>query len=156
MLKNNLFYILHLATIIIAIFTAASIVAARSFAVISTIIAAATFRAGWNLPNDFGPGRLDDVLAATGNPYAKNLSLYGYVRAGGKYVEHDVFVSGNNDHDSLGVAEEHWVGELEYGIAMAYKRFMLHWSNRHITEEFEQQERSHIVGVWMFSWSQPF
>ncbi len=118
--------------------------------------AAATFRAGWNLPNDFGPGRLDDVLAATGNPYAKDLSIYGYVRAGGRYVEHDVFISGNNDHDSLGVAEEHWVAELEYGVAMAYKRFMVHWSNRHITEEFEQQERSHIVGVWMVSWSQPF
>ncbi|MFG0250746.1 MAG: lipid A deacylase LpxR family protein [Phycisphaeraceae bacterium JB051] len=118
--------------------------------------AAATFRAGWNLPSDFGPGRLDDVLSATGNPYAKDLSLYGFVRVGGKYVEHDVFVSGNNDHDSLGVAEEHWVGELEYGIAMAYKRLMIHWSNRHITEEFEQQERSHIVGVWMVSWSQPF
>jgi hypothetical protein len=43
LLETSPFYIFHLATIIVAIFTAASIVAARSFAVISTIIAAATF-----------------------------------------------------------------------------------------------------------------
>lgn len=118
--------------------------------------AAVTFRAGWHLPADFGPGRLDDVLSSTTSTWTKDLSVYGFVRAGGKYVEHDLFVSGNNDHHSLGVAEEHWVGEFEYGVALSWRRLMLHWANRHITEEFQQQERSHIVGTWMLSYSQPF
>ncbi|HCD32664.1 MAG TPA: hypothetical protein DER01_09670 [Phycisphaerales bacterium] len=118
--------------------------------------AAITLRAGWHIPADFGPGRLDDVLSATANPWAKDLSFYAFVRAGGKYVEHDMFVSGNNDHDSLGVAEEHWVGEFEYGMALAWKRLMIHWSNRHVTEEFKHQERSHIIGTWMFSYAHPF
>lgn len=118
--------------------------------------AAVTLRAGWHIPADFGPGRLDDVLSATTNPWTHDLSVYGFVRTGGKYVEHDLFISGNTNHDSLGVAEEHWVGEFEYGLAIAWRRLMVHWSNRHITEEFKLQERSHIVGLWMFSYSQSF
>lgn len=110
-----------------------------------------TLRAGWHLPADFGPGRLDDVVSSTTSSRTDCLSLYGFVRAGGRYVEHDLFISGNNNHDSHGVAEEHWVGEFQYGIAFAYKNILVHWSNRHISEEFEQQKNSHIIGTWMAS-----
>lgn len=117
---------------------------------------ALTFRAGWNLPADFGPGRLDDVVSSTTPQWHKDISAYCFVRAGGKYVEHDIFISGNNDHDSHGVAEEHWVGEVQYGMAIAWRKFMVHWSNRHITREFEGQQNQHIVGTWLLSYSQSF
>jgi len=115
-----------------------------------------TVRAGWNLPPDFGPGRLDDVISATTPRQSKNLSAYGYIRIGGRYVEHDLFISGNNNHQSHGVAEEQWVGEVQYGIALAWKRMMIHWANRHVTKEFQQQPNSHIVGTWVVSYTHPF
>ncbi|MBL4701318.1 MAG: lipid A deacylase LpxR family protein [Phycisphaeraceae bacterium] len=115
-----------------------------------------TVRMGWNLPADFGPGRLDDVVSATTPSQPQNLSAYGFVRAGGRYVEHDLFISGNNDHHSHGVAEEQWVREVQYGIALAWKRMTLLWSNRHITKEFKQQSNSHVVGSWVVSYTHPF
>lgn len=115
-----------------------------------------TMRLGCNLPTDFGPGRIDDVVSATTTGPMAGLSLYGFVRVGGRYVEHDLLLSGNNDHNSYGVAEEPWVGELQYGVALAWKRLAVTWSNRHITKEFETQTANHIIGTWLISYTQPF
>ena len=115
-----------------------------------------TMRAGWNLPADFGPGRLDDVVSATARSWAKDMSVYGFVRVGGRYVEHDLFISGNSDPQSQGVVEEPWVGEVQYGIALAWKRLKLLWSNRYISKEFQQQSNSHVVGTWMLAYTQTF
>jgi hypothetical protein len=115
-----------------------------------------TMRLGWNIPSDFGPGRIDDVVSATTNPWTKNVSFYGFVRTGGRYVEHDLFISGNNDHNSQGVAEANWVGEVQYGVALSWKRLIVTWSNRHITHEYDNQPTNHIIGTWMLSYSQPF
>jgi hypothetical protein len=74
-------------------------------------------RAGWNLPNDFGPGHLADLPAYTGLPN-KGLGGYVYVKGQGFFVEHNALISGNNFRSSPGVGVNHWVAELQAGLVV--------------------------------------
>ena len=82
--------------------------------------AGATLRGGWNLPDDFGPGRLADFKAATGDRPGNGWGFYVYGRAAGRAVEHNVFLEGSNYHDSPGVEPEPLVGEVEAGVRIAW------------------------------------
>lgn len=112
----------------------------------------AVFRAGINLPDDFGPVRLDDL--ADGVTFAttrRGFGMYGFVRATARAVEHNLFLEGNTWKDSHGVEEEPLVGELEAGVAMHYRRghwtYGLVYSQVHTTEEFKTQEGSDGYGT---------
>ncbi|MCE9588976.1 MAG: lipid A deacylase LpxR family protein [Planctomycetes bacterium] len=116
--------------------------------------AGATARVGYNLPDDFGPGRLADVRAATGDPLRtqRGLGVFGFVRVAGRAVEHNMFLEGNNFRESPGEPIENLVGELQGGIGVQY-----HWKNVSIdlgyaqtviTPEFHEQETTHaFAGV---------
>lgn len=115
----------------------------------------ATLRLGWNLPDDFGPGRLNNVASASGRRRLRGLSLYGYARGTGRFVEHNLFLEGSTWDDSLGVDEEPLVGELQLGVMLAYAwdRFQLAlgYSQTFITEEFDNQDGSHALGAYTVS-----
>ena len=113
--------------------------------------AGATLRAGWNLPNDFGPGRIADVAAATGGPNT-GWGVYGFARAGGRIVEHNVFLEGSNYHDYQGVDEERLVGELEAGLRLGYRgdrwAIELGYSQTFLTPQFETERGSDSFGAY--------
>jgi hypothetical protein len=105
-------------------------------------------RAGIYLPGDFGPGRLEDVAAATGgNPHC--WGVYGFARAGGKYVEHNMFIEGSNYHNNPGVAEEPWVGEIQVGVNTYYKCVEVGYAVRWVSEQFKDQNGAQSYGSWM-------
>jgi lipid A 3-O-deacylase len=107
-----------------------------------------TLRAGVYLPGDFGPGRLEDVVAATGcNP--NHWGAYVFARAGGRYVDHNVFIEGSNYHDTPGVAEEPWVGEIQVGVSAYYKYVEVGYAVRWVSEQFKAQDGSQGYGSWM-------
>jgi len=116
--------------------------------------AGATWRIGHNLPDDFGPGRLADVASATGIPTGK-WGAYGFVRAGGRAVEHNLFLEGNSFKDSHGVDGETLVGEIQAGIAgsMRYNGWDVsaNYSQTFVSEQFEGQEGSDSFGALMLS-----
>lgn len=105
--------------------------------------AAATFRVGQNLPDDFGPGRINDLQSATGDPLAlQGWSWYLFGRAGGRVVEHDLFLDGSNYDTSLSVPKNALVGEVQGGFAVAYQpnahhRFDLSWGLTYHTDTFD-------------------
>jgi hypothetical protein len=112
-----------------------------------------TARIGFRLPDDFGVGRIDDpTAAATADRAAqeKGLSAYGFARAGGRVVEHNTFVEGSEFHGGPGVDEEPLVGELQFGVALAYlfDRFAaeINWSQTWVTHEFEDQDHTQGFG----------
>lgn len=113
--------------------------------------ASATLRTGWNVPTDFGPGRLEDVAAATGGP-RQGFGFYVFGRAGGKFVDHNVFIEGSNYHDSRGVDEEPLVGEFEGGLRFTWRgdRWGLEagYSQTHMTEAFETQDGGDSYGAY--------
>ena len=114
--------------------------------------AGTTLRAGWNLPDDFGPGRLTNLGAATGRGEARGLSIYGYVRLTGRAVEHDITIEGNTWRDSLGRDAEPLVGEFQWGAVVAYAWRMWSvtagYSQTFQTEAFDTQDGTDAWGAY--------
>ena len=126
--------------------------------------AAVSFRIGQKLPDDFGPGRINDLQSVTGDPYKHTgWSWYAYGRAGGRVVEHDMFLDGSNYENSLGVDSEPLVGELQAGFAVSYRpsmnhRFDLTWGLTFLTETFDAAGASgtESYGTFVLSWTKSF
>ena len=89
------------------------------------------FRGGVNLPNDFGPGRLEAPACATGKTRDDLTHLYLFTRLGGKLVEFDRFLTG--------LSEKPLVGVLQVGIGWRYKSFEMTYSQTFLTREYDEQ-----------------
>ncbi len=88
-------------------------------------------RWGANLPNDFGPGRLEALSCVTGRISEEQTYLYFFTRAGGKVVQYDRFLSG--------LDEKPVVGQLQLGVVWRYKSFQASYSQTFLTREYKEQ-----------------
>ena len=117
--------------------------------------AGALLRAGTNLPDDFGPGRIEEPAAATSLP-RNEPGAYLFVRVGGKAVEHDVFLEGNNYRSSHGVDPEPFVGDVQVGFGILWGRFELGYSQTYHSRQFKSQRERDSFGGLTFSWTGNF
>jgi len=121
--------------------------------------AGVTWRIGHNLPDDFGPGRLADVTAATGDA-TTGAGGYGFIRIAGRAVEHNLFLEGNSYKDSHGVDGETLVGEIQTGVDVFYHydgwKLQAGYSQTFVSEEFDGQAGSDSFGALMLSASRGF
>jgi lipid A 3-O-deacylase len=105
----------------------------------------ATVRLGMNLPDDFGPGRLADPTAATGQQQ-RGWFWYAFARAGGRLVEHNIFLDGNNFRDSHSVEKRPVVGEASVGAVVGYRgdrwATQMNYSQTALSREFRGQDGS--------------
>lgn len=127
--------------------------------------AAVTFRIGQKLPDDFGPGRVNDLQSATGDPYKHTgWSWYAFGRAGGRAVQHDMFIDGSDFETSIvSVDSEPLVGELQGGFAVGYRpnanhRFDFSWGLTFTTDTFDAPGATgtESYGTFVFSWIKSF
>lgn len=88
-------------------------------------------RWGDNLPNDFGPGRLEAPACATGRISDKQTYLYLFGRVSGKFVQYDRFLTGLDD--------EPVVGQFQLGVVWRYKSFQASYSQTFLTREYKEQ-----------------
>jgi len=113
----------------------------------------AILRAGWRLPDDFGPSRLQNIAA----PAVKQdgWSIYGFIRATGQWVAEDRFVEGSYSRGGHGLDHEPLVGEFEFGTNLAYTRadwaVRLGYSQTYRTPTFKDQPVWHGFGAWTLS-----
>ncbi|MCX5660233.1 MAG: lipid A deacylase LpxR family protein [Planctomycetota bacterium] len=111
----------------------------------------AMIRIGCNLPDDYGPGRLDQPGAATGlaeRARVNHFSVYGYARAGGRAVQHNLFLECNTFGDSAGVNERPLVGELQMGVALEFWQHVeFTYSVTYLTKEFYHQAAADSYGA---------
>ncbi len=116
-------------------------------------------RFGWELPDNFGTGRLREVEDATGT-YPRGFSTYGFGRVTGRAVQHQIFLDGTEFSDSPSVDRIPWVGELQLGVKLAYRarhwQFDLGYGQTFISRQFEEQEDAHAFGMWTLSFSSGF
>jgi lipid A 3-O-deacylase len=123
------------------------------------VSAGATWRVGHNLPDDFGPGRLADVVDATGEQ-TQGAGGYGFIRVAGRVVQHDLFLEGNSYKDSHGVDAETFVGEIQLGIAAFYHyngwNLQTNYSQTFISDQFDGQDGTDGYGAVMISASRGF
>lgn len=122
--------------------------------------AAATFRIGQSLPDDFGPGRINDLQSATGDPFSiDSWSWYVFTRVGGRLVEHDLFLDGSNNDGSLSVSKNAAVGEIQGGVTVGYRpsanhRIDFSWGITYHTDTFDGPGATgtNSYGTMLLSW----
>jgi lipid A 3-O-deacylase len=102
------------------------------------------FRYGINLPNDFGPGRLEAPASACIAKPQEVHTAYLFTRVGGKLVQYDRFLSGLDTETA--------VGQLQVGAAYRYKSFEISYSQTFLTKEYEEQGNTDSYGAINLMW----
>lgn len=127
--------------------------------------AAVTLRLGQKLPDDFGPGRVNDLQSVTGDAYKHSgWSWYIFGRVGGRAVQHDLFLDGSDFETSIvSVDSEPLVGEVHAGYAVSYRpnmnyRFDLTWGLTFLTDTFDAPGATgtESYGTFVLSWTKTF
>jgi len=112
--------------------------------------AGAMARLGFNLPDDFGPVRVDPSLP--GSYYFEPrkegaLGGYAFVGVDGRAVARNIFLDGNTFASSRHVDKENFVADFQYGAAVTYDRFRLTYTHVFRTREFTTQRGADQFGA---------
>ncbi|MEM1355948.1 MAG: lipid A deacylase LpxR family protein [Planctomycetota bacterium] len=105
--------------------------------------AAATFRVGHNLPDDFGPGRINDLQSAAGaQDPTPGWSWYTWMRLGARATQYNTFLDGSEFQDpSQAVDRNPLVGEVQGGLSAGYRcgrhRLEATWGITWLTDEID-------------------
>lgn len=112
----------------------------------------ATVRIGRNLPSDYGPPRIRPSVS--GSDFfipTKGFSWYLFAGTEGRYVARNIFLDGNTFSDSHSVDKEHWVGDIQMGLAMTYNDWRVAYTHIMRTREYETQEEAETFGAFTIS-----
>jgi lipid A 3-O-deacylase len=98
-------------------------------------------RFGMHLPIDYGPPKIQPNLP--GSEFFVPSGVFGwYLFAGveGRAVARNIFLDGNTFSDSRSVKKKPLVGDLQFGVAVTWRRVRLAYIHVLRSEEFEGQE----------------
>lgn len=110
--------------------------------------AGVTLRIGENLPLDYGPPRIQPSLPGSGFFIPRNgFGWYFFAGAEGRAVARNIFLDGNSYQDSRRVRREPFVGDLQYGFALAFDSIRLSYTRVLRTREFATQRANHDFGA---------
>jgi hypothetical protein len=110
--------------------------------------AGAMVRLGFNLPDDFGPPRIEPNLPGT-SYFEPNggFSLYAFAGVDGRAVARNIFLDGNTWRDSPSV-DKYWaVGDLTLGAAMTLSGVRVAFTHVFRTREYKTQDKSSQFGA---------
>ena len=110
--------------------------------------AGATFRLGYNLPMDFGPGTIEDFTDHTA-PNREPFCAYVFARLEGRAVARDIFLDGNTFANSHSIDKKSLVGTAQLGVETSYEGLFLGWSIIFRTEEFDGQSGGNVTGQFV-------
>lgn len=112
-----------------------------------------TFRLGDGLNADAGPP-LIRPNAAGSHYFQTSQSFYWYLFVGGhgRYVDHNIFLDGNDDGDSHSVDKKDWVAEAQGGIVMGWNRWRFTLTEIYRSREFKDQEEPDEFGSLTISY----
>jgi hypothetical protein len=101
----------------------------------------AILRIGQGIKNDYGPAHIQPSLSGLEavEPY-KGLWWYAFGGLEGRAVLHNIFLDGNTFADGPSVDRNVWVGDLQFGLALAYDRYRIALTDVYRTREFEGQD----------------
>lgn len=109
--------------------------------------AGAMARVGVNLPDDFGPPRLEPSLPGS-NFFEPNGALSAYIFGGvdGRVVGRNIFLDGNSFRPSPSVDKRLLVGDLQVGAALQLGGARLSFTHVFRTKEFDTQPSADQFG----------
>jgi lipid A 3-O-deacylase len=102
------------------------------------------FRYGINLPNDFGPGRLEAPASGCIQKPGAVHTAYFFTRIGGKVVQYDRFLSG--------LTTEPAVAQFQIGGVYRYKSLEISYSQTFLTREYREQDSTDSYGALNLMW----
>jgi lipid A 3-O-deacylase len=110
--------------------------------------AGAMVRFGFNLPDDFGPLRIDPSLPGSNffGPTG-DFSIYAFAGVDGRAIARNIFLDGNTWQSSPSVAKENFVGDLELGAAMTFEDVRLAFTHVFRSREYATQTSSDQFGA---------
>ncbi|MFD2264220.1 lipid A deacylase LpxR family protein [Lacibacterium aquatile] len=107
-----------------------------------------TLRFGYNLPDDYGPPRIQPSLPGAG--YFETVDDFGwYLFAGfdGRAIARNMFLDGNTWTDSPSVDKKHFVLDAQAGIAVVWRDTRIAYTYIYRTREFDGQENPDQFGA---------
>ena len=110
--------------------------------------AGAMGRIGFNLPDDYGPPRIEPSLP--GSNFFEPTGAFGWYFFGGvdgRAIARNIFLDGNTWDPSRHVEKNPFVGDLQLGAAVSFDRFRLTYTHVFRTREFTTQAHSDQFGA---------
>lgn len=106
-----------------------------------------TVRYGGNLPLDYGPPRIQPGLTGTSS-FIPRPGIGWYVFAGveGRAVARNLFLDGNSFRHGYSVEKKHWVGDLQFGGVLVWRKLRLSYTHVIRTREFDSQSEHDDFG----------
>jgi hypothetical protein len=107
----------------------------------------ATFRLGWNMPDDYTPPRIEPALPISGffEPQ-DDFGFYFFTTLDGRVVARNIFLDGNTFQDSRSVDKNVLVGEAQFGAAVVIHGARLAYTHVIRSPEFSGQHNSDRFG----------
>lgn len=108
----------------------------------------AMLRLGFNLPDDYGPLRIEPGLPGS-NFFEPTGDFSAYVFAGvdGRAIARNIFLDGNTWQDSRSVVKKNLVGDLELGAAVTFARMRLAFTHVFRSREYASQMSADEFGA---------
>ena len=121
-------------------------------AVVGTVFdyanAGAIARIGFDLPDDYGPTRIEPALPGT-NFFEPTASFGWYLFAGvdGRAIARNLFLDGNTWQESRHVDKIPLVGDLQFGVAMSWEQWRLSFTHVFRSLEYTTQVHADQFGA---------
>lgn len=110
-------------------------------------------RAGWRLPDDFGPDLIRPGGGNTPDDKPRRFGAYFYASTEARAVARDIFLDGNTWKDSHSVDKREIVADLNLGFVLHWPSFRLAYTQNYRTKEFYGQLRRDVFGSLGLSFS---
>ncbi|MEY2881714.1 MAG: hypothetical protein RLZZ15_4094, partial [Verrucomicrobiota bacterium] len=101
-------------------------------------------RAGWNLPDDFGPDLIRSAAGGAGP--VRGVSAFLFASADARLVARDAFLDGNLFHRTQTVRKRPLVGDFSAGAALYLGWLHLAYTQNYRTLEFYAQKQRDVFG----------
>lgn len=116
--------------------------------VFTYVNAGATVRAGYNLPHDYGPPRIQpSVPGSTFSVLSADFGWYVFAGFEGRAVARNIFLDGNSFRNSRSVDRKVLVGDFHLGVVFAWQRVRVAYTHVFRTKEYEGQRGSDDFGA---------
>jgi lipid A 3-O-deacylase len=114
-----------------------------------------TIRAGWLLPDDFGPPRIQPSLPGSGFFEAHSgqpVGFYGFMGLSGRYVARNIFLDGNSFRSSRKVDRKNFVSDIQIGVAANLADARITYTHVFRSREFKTQDEGDEYGAIAVTW----
>jgi len=120
--------------------------------VFTQALAGATMRFGRNLPNDFGPPRIQPSTPGSGFFGRQDgFGWYGFAGIEARAVAHNIFLDGNTVGRSRSVNSRPLVGDAQFGLVAAWRTWRVSYTHVMRTREFKGQSERDDFGAFSVS-----